>query len=81
MREIYHLQSRVLSSYQKELNRTLDLKFLSKTDEKNIFQAYKYTKSRLMQKIPLIQASNRELCQDFNKKYKTFIKDHVLKTT
>ena len=49
-------------------------KFLSESRWKNIFQAYKYTKPRLMQKIPPIQASNGELCQDFNKKCETFIK-------
>ena len=49
-------------------------KFLSEADGKDIFQAYKYTKPRLIEKIPSIQDSNGGLCQDFNTKCKTFIK-------
>ena len=49
-------------------------KFLSEAKGKEVFQAYKYTKPRLMEKIPPIQDSDGKLCQNFNDKCYTFIK-------
>ena len=49
-------------------------KFLSEVKGKDIFQAYKYTKSRLTEKISPIQAENGDLCQNFSTKCETFIK-------
>ncbi|SLM40367.1 hypothetical protein LPUS_11133 [Lasallia pustulata] len=49
-------------------------KFLSEANGKEVFQAYKYTKPRLMEKIPPIQTADGKLCHTFNDKCQTFIK-------
>ncbi|SLM36675.1 Ribonuclease H-like domain [Lasallia pustulata] len=49
-------------------------KFLSEANGKEVFQAYKYTKPRLMEKIPPIQTADGKLCHTFNDKCQTFVK-------
>ena len=49
-------------------------KFLLEAKGKEVFQAYKYIKSRLMKRILLIQTAEEDLCQDFKSKCHTFIK-------
>ena len=48
--------------------------FFQRQIGKEVFQAYKYTKSRLMEKIPSIQTTYGKLCHNFNEKCPTFIK-------
>ncbi|SLM41335.1 Ribonuclease H-like domain [Lasallia pustulata] len=49
-------------------------KILSEANGKEVFQAYKYTKPKLMEKIPPIQTADGKLCHTFNDKCQTFIK-------
>ena len=49
-------------------------KFLLEAKGKEVFQAYKYIKPRLMKRISLIQTAEEDLCQDFKSKCHTFIK-------
>ncbi|SLM41109.1 hypothetical protein LPUS_12025 [Lasallia pustulata] len=49
-------------------------KFLSEANGKEVFQVYKYTKPRLMEKIPPLQTADGKLCHTFNDKCQTFIK-------
>jgi len=47
---------------------------LNNVEEKEVFQIYKFTKSRLIKKLFLIQNLQKELKIEFNKKCKTFLK-------
>ena len=49
-------------------------KFLLEAKGKEVFQAYKYIKSRLMKRISFIKTAEEDLCQDFKSKCYTFIK-------
>ena len=48
--------------------------FLTEVTGKEVFQAYKYTKPRLIEKVPPIKDSEGNLCQNFPDKCKAFIK-------
>ncbi len=48
--------------------------FLNNVKEKEVFQAYKFTKSRLIKKLLLIQNLQKELKTEFNEKCETFLK-------
>ncbi len=48
--------------------------FLNNVEEKEVFQAYKFTKPRLIEKLFPIQNSQKELKIKFNEKCKTFLK-------
>jgi len=47
---------------------------LNNVEEKEVFQIYKFTKSRLIKKLFLIQNLQKELKIEFNEKCKTFLK-------
>jgi len=47
---------------------------LNNVEEKEVFQTYKFTRSRLIEKLLLIQNSQKELKIEFNEKCKTFLK-------
>ncbi len=55
------------------------INFLNNVKEKKVFQAYKFTKSRLIEKLFLIQNLQKELKIEFNEKCKTFLKAMSLK--
>ncbi len=48
--------------------------FLNNVKEKEVFQTYKFTKSRLIEKLSLIQNSQKELKIKFNEKCEAFLK-------
>ncbi len=48
--------------------------FLNNVKEKEVFQTYRFIKSRLIKKLFLIQNSQKELKIEFNEKCKTFLK-------
>ncbi len=48
--------------------------FLNNIEEKEVFQTYKFTKSRLIEKLLSIQNLQKELKIKFNEKCKTFLK-------
>jgi len=48
--------------------------FLNNVEEKEVFQAYKFTKSRLIEKLLSIQNSQKELKIEFNEKCEAFLK-------
>ena len=48
--------------------------FLNNVEEKEVFQTYRFTKSRLIEKLYLIQNLQKELKIEFNKKCETFLK-------
>ncbi len=50
------------------------INFLNNVEEKKVFQTYKFTKSRLIEKLFSIQNLQKELKIKFNKKCKTFLK-------
>ncbi len=50
------------------------INFLNNVKEKEVFQAYKFTKSRLVEKLSSIQNSQKELKIKFNEKCKAFLK-------
>ncbi len=50
------------------------INFLNNIEEKEVFQIYKFTKSRLIEKLLLIQNLQKELKIEFNEKCKTFLK-------
>ena len=50
------------------------INFLNNVKEKEVFQTYKFTKSRLIEKLSSIQNSQKELKIEFNEKCKTFLK-------
>ncbi len=50
------------------------INFLNNVEEKEVFQTYKFTKSRLIEKLLSIQNSQKELKTEFNEKCKTFLK-------
>jgi len=50
------------------------INFLNNVEEKEVFQTYKFTKSRLIEKLFLIQNLQKELKIEFNEKCKTFLK-------
>jgi len=50
------------------------INFLNNVEEKKMFQTYKFTKSRLIEKLFLIQNLQKELKIEFNEKCKTFLK-------
>ncbi len=50
------------------------INFLNNVEEKKVFQTYKFTKSRLIKKLFLIQNLQKELKIEFNEKCKTFLK-------
>ncbi len=50
------------------------INFLNNVEEKEMFQTYKFTKSRLIEKLLLIQHLQKELKIKFNEKCKTFLK-------
>ena len=50
------------------------INFLNNVEEKEVFQTYKFTKSRLIKKLPLIQNLQKELKIEFNEKCETFLK-------
>ncbi len=50
------------------------INFLNNVEEKKVFQIYKFTKSRLIEKLSLIQKLQKELKIKFNEKCKTFLK-------
>ncbi len=47
---------------------------MNNVEEKEVFQIYKFTKSRLIKKLFLIQNLQKELKIEFNEKCKTFLK-------
>ncbi len=50
------------------------INFLNNVEEKEVFQTYKFIKSRLIKKLSLIQNLQKELKIEFNEKCKTFLK-------
>ncbi len=48
--------------------------FLNNVEGKEVFQAYKFTKSRLIEKLSSIQNSQKELKTEFNEKCEAFLK-------
>ncbi len=50
------------------------INFLNNIEEKEVFQTYKFTKSRLIKKLFSIQNSQKELKIEFNEKCKAFLK-------
>ncbi len=50
------------------------INFLNNVKEKEVFQTYKFTKSRLIEKLFSIQNSQKELKIEFNEKCETFLK-------
>ncbi len=50
------------------------INFLNNVEEKEVFQIYKFTKSRLIKKLFLIQNLQKELKIEFNEKCETFLK-------
>ncbi len=50
------------------------INFLNNVKEKKVFQTYKFTKSRLIEKLSSIQNLQKELKIKFNKKCKAFLK-------
>ncbi len=50
------------------------INFLNNVEEKEVFQTYKFTKSRLIEKLFLIQNLQKELKIEFNEKCKIFLK-------
>jgi len=50
------------------------INFLNKVKEKKVFQTYKFIKSRLIEKLFLIQNAQKKLKTEFNEKRKTFLK-------
>ena len=50
------------------------INFLNNVEEKEVFQTYKFTKSRLIEKLSLIQNSQKELKIKFNEKCEAFLK-------
>ncbi len=50
------------------------INFLNNAEEKEVFQTYKFTKSRLIEKLFSIQNLQKELKTEFNEKCKTFLK-------
>ncbi len=50
------------------------INFLNNVEEKKVFQTYKFTKSRLIEKLSSIQNLQKELKIEFNEKCKTFLK-------
>ncbi len=50
------------------------INFLNNVEEKEVFQTYKFTKSRLIEKLFLIQNSQKELKIEFNEKCEAFLK-------
>ncbi len=50
------------------------INFLNNVEEKEVFQTYKFTKSRLIKKLFSIQNSQKKLKIEFNEKCKTFLK-------
>ncbi len=50
------------------------INFLNNAEEKKVFQTYKFTKSRLIEKLLSIQNLQKELKTEFNEKCKTFLK-------
>ncbi len=50
------------------------INFLNNVEEKEVFQTYKFTKSRLIEKLFLIQNLQKELKIKFNEKCETFLK-------
>ncbi len=50
------------------------INFLNNVKEKEVFQTYKFTKSRLIEKLPLIQNLQKELKTEFNEKCEAFLK-------
>ncbi len=50
------------------------INFLNNFEEKEVFQTYKFTKSRLIEKLLLIQNLQKELKIKFNEKCETFLK-------
>jgi len=48
--------------------------FLNNVEEKEVFQTYKFTKSRLIEKLLSIQNSQKELKIEFNEKCEAFLK-------
>ena len=50
------------------------INFLNNVKEKEVFQTYKFIKSRLIKKLSLIQNLQKELKIEFNEKCKTFLK-------
>jgi len=50
------------------------INFLNNVEEKKVFQTYKFTKSRLIEKLFLIQNLQKELKIEFNEKCEAFLK-------
>ncbi len=50
------------------------INFLNNVEEKEVFQTYKFTKSRLIEKLFSIQNLQKELKIEFNEKCETFLK-------
>ncbi len=50
------------------------INFLNNFEEKEVFQTYKFTKSRLIKNLSLIQNLQKELKIEFNEKCKIFLK-------
>jgi len=67
MRNLYH-DAIKLTKNQFWIN------FLNNIEEKEVFQTYKFTKSRLIEKLLLIQNLQKELKIEFNEKCETFLK-------
>jgi len=55
------------NSYQSWTN------FLNNAEGKEVFQAYKFTKPRLIEKLPPIQNAQKELKTEFNEKCEAFL--------
>ena len=50
------------------------INFLNNVEGKEVFQTYKFTKPRLIEKLPSIQNSQKELKIEFNEKCEAFLK-------
>ncbi len=67
MRNLYHDAIKLIKNQ-------FWINFLNNVKEKEVFQTYKFTKSRLIEKLSSIQNSQKELKIEFNEKCNTFLK-------
>ncbi len=67
MRNLYHDAIKLIKNQ-------FWINFLNNIEEKEVFQTYKFIKSRLIKKLFLIQNLQKELKIEFNEKCKTFLK-------
>jgi len=67
MRNLYHNAIKLIKNQ-------FWINFLNNVEEKEVFQTYKFTKSRLIEKLFSIQNLQKELKIEFNEKCETFLK-------